>query len=247
MRYLVDMIEGTLDSTTTVPRFPENLPSGWREQLRPEATAPYFVGLCDFLRNEQRAGERVFPARQNVLRALQSLDYAGVRVVILGQDPYHGEGQAMGLSFAVPNSLKQKPPSLVNIFQEIQSDLGKPVNRQESELTHWTEQGVLLLNTVLTVRKGQAFSHRNHGWENFTDRVIRLLNERKEPVIFILWGTPARQKKALITNPWHRIIESPHPSPLSAHRGFFGSKPFSKANAILKELGHPPIDWEITR
>jgi uracil-DNA glycosylase len=226
--------------------FPDNLPSGWREQLRPEAAQPYFHTLCDFLRKEYRAGHRIFPPQGRILRTLQEVDYDRVKVVILGQDPYHGEGQAMGLCFAVPNSLEPKPPSLVNIFQEIETDLGKPVNRAHSELSHWTSQGVLLLNTVLTVRRGQAFSHRGQGWETFTDRVIRLLDARPEPLVFILWGSPAKQKKALITQKRHRILESAHPSPLSAHRGFFGSRPFSRANAILKELGREPIDWQIT-
>lgn len=234
------------EMTSGTTRFPENLPQGWREHLRPQATSPYFVELCQFLRAEKKSGQQVFPPQENVLRALQSIDYENVRVVILGQDPYHGEGQAMGLSFAVPNTLSPKPPSLVNIFKEIEADLGRPVDRSKSELTGWAEQGVLLLNTVLTVRKGQAFSHRDRGWENFTDQVIQLLNERAEPVVFLLWGSPARAKKALISGKQHRIVESPHPSPLSAHRGFFGSKPFSKVNAILRELGHSPIDWEIT-
>ncbi len=177
---------------------------------------------------------------------MQDLDYEKVTVVILGQDPYHGPNQAIGRCFAVPNTLKPKPPSLVNIFKEIQSDLGKPVDPMQSELSHWVEQGVLLLNTVLTVRQGQANSHREKGWENFTDRVIGILNERPDPVVFILWGAPARKKKLLITNKAHKIIESPHPSPLSAYHGFFGSKPFSKANAYLKAMGKPPIDWQIT-
>jgi len=135
----------------------------------------------------------------------------------------------------------------VNIKKEIQADLGKPVDPKASELSHWVKSGVLLLNTVLTVRRGEAFSHRNHGWEVFTDRIISLLNERSEPIVFILWGAPARQKKALITNRQHRIIESAHPSPLSASKGFFGSRPFSKANTILTQLHHPPIEWQITQ
>lgn len=226
--------------------FPENLPAGWRGHLAPEAQKPYFKGLSTFLKAEYQSKAPVFPARDRVLRALQDLDYEKVTVVILGQDPYHGPNQAIGRCFAVPNTLKPKPPSLVNIFKEIQSDLGKPVDPMQSELSHWVEQGVLLLNTVLTVRQGQANSHREKGWENFTDRVIGILNERPDPVVFILWGAPARKKKLLITNKSHKIIESPHPSPLSAYHGFFGSKPFSKANAYLKAMGKPPIDWQIT-
>jgi len=227
-------------------RFPESLPAGWRELLKQEADAPYFKSLTHFLRDEYKSGKTIFPARPNILRALQSLDYKDVRVVILGQDPYHGEGQAMGLSFAVPNTLRIKPPSLNNIFSEIETDLSQKVDRTQSELTHWVEQGVLLLNTVLTVRKGQAFSHREKGWEEFTSRVIRLLGERPEPLVFILWGSPARQKKALIAGKHHRIVESAHPSPLSAYKGFFGSRPFSKTNNLLKELGRPPIEWHVT-
>ena len=226
--------------------FPENLPSNWRSHLAPEAEKNYFQDLTGFLRQEYRAGKPIYPTRERVLRALQDLDYDRVKVVILGQDPYHGPGQAIGRSFAVPNDLKPKPPSLGNIFKEIQSDLGRKVDTGASELSHWVSQGVLLLNTVLTVRQGQANSHRLKGWENFTDRIIALLNDRSDPIVFILWGAPARKKKALITNSIHRIVESPHPSPLSAHYGFFGSKPFSKANAHLRGMGKEPIDWEIT-
>jgi uracil-DNA glycosylase len=227
-------------------RFPDNLPTGWRAHLAPEAKKDYFQKLTRFLKTEYQSGQAIFPPRERILRALQTVDYDKVKVVILGQDPYHGPGQAIGLCFAVPNELRIKPPSLINIFKEIESDLGKPVDRTKSELSHWSEQGVLLLNTVLTVRRAQAFSHREQGWEDFTDQVIQLLNGRPEPVIFILWGSPARKKKALITGKQHFIIESAHPSPLSAHNGFFGSRPFSKANAILARLGKAPIDWEVT-
>jgi uracil-DNA glycosylase len=233
-------------SETTTGSFPHNLPSRWREHLAPESEKSYFGELAGFLRSEYQTGKKIFPPRDKVLRALQSLDYEDVKVVILGQDPYHGPDQAVGLCFAVPNELRPKPPSLVNIFKEIESDLGKKVDPTKSELSHWVKQGVLLLNTVLTVRMGQAHSHKERGWENFTDRVIGLLNERKDPIVFILWGAPARKKKALITNRWHYVVESPHPSPLSAYHGFFGSRPFSKTNAILKKLGKDPIDWEVT-
>ena len=237
-------------STTTnellTGRFPNNLPAGWKDQLAEEADKEYFKNLSLFLRSEYQGGQMIFPPKDRVLLALQKVDYAGVKVVILGQDPYHGAGQAVGLCFAVPNNLKPKPPSLMNVFKEIESDTGKKVDFTKSELSHWVDQGVLLLNTVLTVRKAQAFSHREKGWENFTDRVIRILNERTDPVVFILWGAPARKKKLLITGKQHRIIESAHPSPLSAYAGFFGSRPFSKANTALKELGKDPIDWEMT-
>lgn len=227
-------------------RFPENLPHGWKNHLAAENDKDYFKKLTSFLKTEYKNKKPVYPAPERVLWALRSLDYEKVKVVILGQDPYHGEGQAIGLSFAVPNSLRIKPPSLKNIMKEIESDLGKKVNPSDSELSHWVAEGVLLLNTVLTVRKAEAFSHREKGWEQFTDKIIELLNKRKDPVIFILWGAPARKKKALISQPPHFVIESAHPSPLSAHNGFFGSKPFSKANSILKKLGKEPIHWEIT-
>lgn len=227
-------------------RFPENLPTKWKTYLAEEANKEYFRELTQFLKEEFKKKQQVFPAKDRILRALQSLDYDDVKVVILGQDPYHGPGQAVGLSFAVPNELKPKPPSLVNIFKEIKSDLQKDVDVTKSELTQWVSQGVLLLNTVLTVRRAQAFSHRDKGWEKFTDQVITLLNQRTEPIVFLLWGAPSRKKKALITSPQHHVIESAHPSPLSAYNGFFGSKPFSRANQILKKLGKTPIEWEIT-
>lgn len=256
LHYLMDTIEVTQNSSSEMQvasatchaaaRFPDNLPPGWREKLKHEANQPYFQELTAFLKNEYRDGQTIFPPREKILRALQGVDYPDVKVVILGQDPYHGAGQAVGLCFAVPNELSPKPPSLVNIFKEIQSDLGHEVERSKSELSEWVNQGVLLLNTVLTVRRSQAFSHQNRGWETFTDKVIALLNERRDPVVFVLWGSPARKKKLLITNSWHKIVESPHPSPLSAHRGFFGSKPFSKTNALLSSLGKTPIDWHLT-
>lgn len=233
-------------SSKTEARFPENLPEGWRAKLAGEQDAPYFESLTGFLRSEYRAGVEVYPSRQNVLRALTSVDFDDVRVVILGQDPYHGPGQATGFSFAVPNRLKPKPPSLQNIFKEIQSDLGSRVDPMQSELSGWASQGVLLLNTVLTVRRSAPLSHRGKGWETFTDKVIRSLGERERPVIFILWGSPARQKRTLITGAQHFILESAHPSPLSAHRGFMGSRPFSQVNAILEKLGEPIIDWVTT-
>lgn len=232
---------------STAERFPDNLPPGWRSLLSDEAKKPYFCALSAFLRDEYRGKEQIFPPRDRVLRALQSVDYPDVKAVILGQDPYHGEGQAVGLCFAVPNALRIKPPSLVNIFKEIEADLGKKVDRSGSELCDWVKNGVLLLNTVLTVRRAQAFSHRDRGWEIFTDRILSLLNDREEPIVFVLWGAPARKKRELLTNRHHRIIESPHPSPLSASKGFFGSRPFSKVNKLLLEMGKTPIPWESTR
>lgn len=232
---------------TTAKRFPHNLPPQWKALLEAEAKEPYFLALSAFLREEHKKKAEVFPSTPHILRALQSVDYDRVNVVILGQDPYHGPGQAMGWSFAVPNQLAPKPPSLKNIFKEIQSDLEKKVDPAHSELSHWVSQGVLLLNTVLTVRRNEAFSHRGQGWEKFTDKVISLLGARERPIVFILWGAASRKKKELIRTPPHYVLESAHPSPLSAHQGFLGSKPFSRTNAILEKLGRPPVDWEITR
>lgn len=224
--------------------FPENLPTHWKSLLAPEKEKPYFRSLTQFLVQEYQSKKTIYPPRQKVLSALQSVDYDAVKVVILGQDPYHGAHQAIGLSFAVPNSLRPKPPSLVNIFKEIESDLKTQMNPNHSDLSGWAEQGVLLLNTVLTVRASQAHSHREKGWECFTDSIISHLNQRQDPVIFILWGSAAQKKKKLITEPQHYFLESVHPSPLSAYRGFFGSRPFSRANEILKnKLGKSPIDW----
>jgi len=222
---------------------PQFLPK-WEKKLSPEFELPYFLNLIRFLKAEGDEGQIVYPKPEDIFRALSSLELDQVKVVILGQDPYHGEGQATGLSFAVPNHLRLKPPSLQNIFKELQSDLGlEDFDKTHSDLSGWVEQGVLLLNTVLTVRKDQAFSHREKGWEQFTDRIIQVLDERKEPLVFILWGAHAHKKKALLKSGRHSIIESAHPSPLSAHRGFFGSRPFSKTNSLLAVLGKPPIDW----
>jgi uracil-DNA glycosylase len=226
------------------PRFPENLPPIWRRHLAHEANEAYFKDLTRFLVTEYKKGAKIFPENRNVLRAIQSLDLPDVKVVILGQDPYHGEGQAMGLAFAVPNELTPKPPSLVNIFKEIRDDLGVAIPAQCSDLSGWVAQGVLLLNTVLTVRAHQAFSHREKGWETFTDAIIRVLDAREDPIVFLLWGSAAQKKKALIQNPRHFILESAHPSPLSAHRGFLGNRHFSKTNAILRKLGKEEIRWE---
>ncbi len=229
---------------TAEKSFPENLPSGWRHSLAPEVSQDYFKSLSRFLVGEYQQKSPIFPPRPWILRALQNVDYEAVKVVILGQDPYHGPRQAIGLSFGVPNDLFPKPPSLVNIFKEMEADLRIALPKNQSDLTGWAAQGVLLLNTVLTVRQGQAFSHRDRGWEKFTDRIISILNDREKPMIFLLWGAAAQKKKALITHPRHIILESAHPSPLSAHRGFLGSRPFSKMNDILTQrLNLPPIDW----
>jgi len=207
----------------------------WDVILKDEVKKDYFIKLEEFVREEYRT-KTIYPEAKNVFNAFHYTDYNDVKVLILGQDPYHEPGEAHGLAFSVQGNTR-RPPSLDNIFKELDSDLG--IKRTNNNLTDWANQGVMLLNTVLTVERGKAFSHANHGWETFTDTVISKLNERKEPVIFVLWGSPARSKKVLITNPWHYIIESPHPSPLSASRGFFGSKPFSQINSHLDK----PIKW----
>ena len=185
----------------------------------------------------------IYPPSNDVFNAFNFTPLEKVKVVILGQDPYHGEGQANGLCFSVHKGIRI-PPSLVNIYKELNSDLGCTIP-DNGDLTPWAKQGVLLLNTVLTVRAHEANSHRGIGWEEFTDASIKVLAEQDRPLVFILWGTPARRKKALIHNPKHLIVESPHPSPLSAHNGFFGSRPFSKTNAYLESVGLEPIDWQI--
>ena len=214
----------------------------WAEYLNPELKKPYYLELRKFLVSEYKS-RQIFPDMYDIFNALHYTSYKDTKVVILGQDPYHGDGQAHGLSFSVKPGVKA-PPSLINIFKELKDDLGCEVPNNGC-LKPWTDQGVLLLNTVLTVRAHQANSHRNMGWEQFTDRIIQLLNERDEPIAFILWGAPARKKKKMITNPKHFIVESAHPSPLSAYNGFFGSRPFSKVNAFLESVGKQPINWQI--
>jgi len=233
-----------LNEPSPPKRFPENLPAGWRDRLQSETSKAYFQQLSLFLKAEYQRACPIFPSRDRVLRALQLTDYQKVKVVILGQDPYHGDGQATGLCFAVPDALQPKPPSLKNIFKEMKTDIGFTWDGQSSELTGWAEQGVLLLNSVLTVRRKQAFSHQNKGWEIFTDRIVELLNDHPDPLIFILWGASAEKKAQLIKNKKHQMIRSAHPSPLSASRGFFGSKPFSKCNDLLETYAHrEAIDW----
>ncbi len=214
----------------------------WDQVLETEFKKDYFYNLLKFVQGEY-ARKTIYPSKKEVFRAFRYTPYKNVKVVILGQDPYHGEGQAEGLSFSVPSGIK-KPPSLVNIFKELEDDLGCKIPNTGS-LVPWARQGVLLLNTVLTVVKDQAASHKDIGWEVFTDEVIKKINEKEEPVVFILWGSYARSKKKYITNPKHLILESAHPSPLSAYNGFFGSKPFSKTNEFLKKNNLKPIDWQI--
>lgn len=214
----------------------------WAELLTPELTQPYYLKLRQFLINEYRT-RRVYPDMYSIFNALHYTSYEDTKVVILGQDPYHGPGQAHGLSFSVQPGVAP-PPSLLNIFKELSTDLGCTIPNNGC-LKPWAEQGVLLLNTVLTVREHAANSHHGQGWEIFTDKIISLLNERKKPMAFILWGGPARRKKSMITNPAHFIVESTHPSPLSAYGGFFGSRPFSRVNAFLESAGQTPIDWQL--
>ena len=213
----------------------------WNPLLRAEFDKPYWSSLQSFVENE-RQHHAVYPARENVFSALHHTSYADTKVLILGQDPYHGPNQAHGLCFSVQHGVAV-PPSLVNIFKELHGDLGVPVP-EHGNLQAWARRGVLLLNTTLTVRAGQAASHQGKGWETFTDEVIRVVNE-KPFVVFVLWGAHARKKKSLIDATRHAIIESAHPSPLSAHNGFFGSRPFSKINAALRTAGMSDVDWSL--
>ncbi len=214
----------------------------WDSLLEDELNKEYFQKLIDFVKKEYKE-KTIYPKQSDIFNAFRYTSYKDVKVVILGQDPYHGENQAEGLSFSVKKGIK-KPPSLVNIYKELQSDLNIPIEENGS-LVKWANQGVLLLNAVLTVEKDKAASHQGKGWEIFTDEVIKLLNKKKNPIVFILWGSYARSKKKYITNQKHCIIESAHPSPLSAHNGFFGSKPFSKTNAFLEKTHQKPIDWSL--
>lgn len=214
----------------------------WDEFLQEEYKKDYFKNLMDFVKEEYKT-KTIYPKQNEVFNAFRYTDYENLKVVILGQDPYHGPNQAEGLSFSVSNEVL-KPPSLKNIFKELESDLGIPFPEHNS-LKPWAKEGVLLLNAVLTVQEHTPTSHKDKGWETFTDNVIKIINEKKEPVVFILWGSYARNKKSLITNPIHCVIESPHPSPFSAYNGFFGSKPFSKTNEFLKSKGLKEIDWRV--
>ena len=212
----------------------------WNEILAEEMEKDYYQELQAFVQ-KRREEVRVFPEEKDVFRALELTPFESVKVVILGQDPYHGYGQAHGLSFSVQKGIPL-PPSLRNMYKELQEDIGGGLPT-EGDLSHWAQQGVLLLNTVLTVEEGNANSHKGKGWETLTNRLIESLNELNHLVIFILWGKPAQDKEKLITNPSHVILKAPHPSPLSAYRGFFGSKPFSKVNEILIQQGQTPIRW----
>ena len=214
----------------------------WLTPLKPEFSKPYYAKLYQKVKEEYNT-RRIYPPADDIFNAFSLTPLEKVKAVILGQDPYHGEGQAHGLCFSVKPDV-EIPPSLVNIFQELHDDLGCYIPNN-GYLVKWTRQGVLMLNTVLTVRAHQPNSHRGIGWEEFTDAAIRILDRQDRPMVFILWGRPAQMKKAMLHNPRHLILESPHPSPLSAFRGFFGSRPFSKTNAFLEKNGLEPIDWQI--
>ena len=216
------------------------MPTDWNPHLRNEFAKPYWNDLQQFVRLE-RDHHVVYPPAAEVFSALHLTSYATTRVMILGQDPYHGPNQAHGLCFSVQRGVAV-PPSLANIYKELRSDLDIEAP-SHGNLTHWATQGVLLLNATLTVRAGQAGSHQGNGWETFTDQVIRVVNDKTDPVVFILWGAYARKKGALIDADRHVVIESAHPSPLSAHNGFLGSKPFSRTNEALRARGRQPIDW----
>ncbi len=218
------------------------LANDWEPVLYEEFGKPYYLQLREFLKQEY-ASKTVYPDMNHIFNALHYTSFENVKVVILGQDPYHGPNQAHGLSFSVQKGVAL-PPSLKNIFKEMENDTGNPVPNHGS-LISWAKQGVLLLNNVLTVRRGEAHSHQGMGWEQFTDQVIKSLNRKQSPVVYILWGAAAKKKRSLIDTSKHYIIQSAHPSPLSAYRGFFGSKPFSKTNEILKQNGQKEINWRL--
>ena len=216
--------------------------NNWDNILQEEYKKEYFKNIVNFINKEYKE-KSIFPPKSKILRALELTDFNSVKVVILGQDPYHGIGEANGLAFAVSNGIKL-PPSLINIYKELYNDLGITPSKV-GNLECWAKEGVLLLNAVLTVEKDKAASHKNIGWENFTDAIIQKINEKDTPVVFILWGNFAKSKKIFITNKKHLVIESTHPSPFSANYGFLGSRPFSKTNSYLKAKGIKPINWEV--
>ena len=219
------------------------LHESWRAPLAEQFAAPHMLALKSFLQAEKAAGKRIFPKGADYFRALDLTPLEEVKVLILGQDPYHGEGQAHGLCFSVQPGVRT-PPSLVNIYKELQADLGIAPARH-GFLEHWARQGVLLLNSVLTVEMGRAASHQGKGWELFTDAIVRLVAQKAEPVVFLLWGAYAQRKAGFVDQSRHLVIKSAHPSPLSASRGFFGSRPFSRVNALLEEQGAAAVDWRL--
>ena len=225
------------------PAFDVKIDPSWKRQLIEEFSAPYMQDLRVFLKKEIASGKKIYPKPTEWFSAFDHTPFEKVKVVILGQDPYHGPGQAHGLCFSVKPGV-QPPPSLVNIYKELESDLGIP-RADHGYLVSWADQGVLLLNSVLTVRNGQAASHQGKGWEKFTDKAIHLLNEKRENIVFLLWGAYAQKKAGFVDKKKHLVLKGPHPSPLSAHKGFFGSKPFSQINDYLESKGLEPIDWKL--
>jgi uracil-DNA glycosylase len=227
----------------SVPPVNPVMEAGWKKTLNDEFSKDYFIGLRQFLLEEKNAGNTLYPPGSRIFSAFDHTPFDKVKVVILGQDPYHGPGQAHGLCFSVPDGI-HPPPSLVNIFKEMKSDLGLEIPSR-GNLESWADQGVLLLNATLTVRANSPGSHQNKGWEQFTDAVIRKLSDEKEGLVFILWGKYAQAKESLIDGTRHHILKSAHPSPFSADRGFFGSRPFSKTNSLLRARGLEEIDWKV--
>ena len=215
----------------------------WLPAVRAEFAKPYYRELYQFVRKEYESGT-VYPPADQIFNALHLTPLGKVKVVILGQDPYHNVHQAHGLCFSVPEDQREIPPSLINIYRELHDDVGCRMP-QTGCLTKWAEQGVLLLNTVLTVRAHQANSHSNHGWEQFIDAIIRAVETQDRPIVYMLWGTPAQSKAPMVTNPKHLVLKAPHPSPLSAYRGFFGCRHFSQCNEFLKTHGETPVDWQL--
>ncbi len=215
----------------------------WKEQLKAEFGKTYFMQIVTHVKTEQATGKVIFPTGSKIFNAFEATPFDKVKVVILGQDPYHGKGQAMGLSFSVPKGVTI-PPSLINIYKELRKDIGMPIPTS-GDLTHWSKQGVLLLNAVLTVRENEPASHSKIGWMEFTDAVIKKISEEKTGVVFLLWGKFAQEKQALIDQTKHFVLKAAHPSPFSADKGFFGSKHFSTTNEILKKQGLDPIDWSV--
>ncbi|MEN9950194.1 MAG: uracil-DNA glycosylase [Bacteroidota bacterium] len=219
---------------------------GWKKRLKSEFEKEYFLQLVQLLKNEKKSNQLIFPPGQQIFEAFNKTDFDKVKIVIIGQDPYHGPGQAHGLSFSVQEGIKP-PPSLINIYKELESDLGIQMPRNYGNLTHWAKQGVLLLNATLTVRANQPNSHAGIGWQQFTDQVIDILNKEKQHLVFMLWGNFAKEKGIHIDENRHMILRAPHPSPFSADKGFFGCKHFSSANHYLMQNGIEPIDWLIKK
>ena len=230
-------------TSTESPAREIKLEASWREKLEDQFQADYMLSLRKFLMQEKGQGKRIYPAGDEIFAALDATSFQKTKVVILGQDPYHGDGQAHGLCFSV-NPGVQVPPSLLNIYKELQADVGFK-SPGHGCLRYWAEQGVLLLNSVLTVQAGQAASHQGKGWERFTDRIVELLNQEREGLVFILWGSYAQKKGAIVDRNRHLVLQSPHPSPLSASRGFFGNHHFSQANRYLESRGKQAIDWQL--